>query len=484
MTIEQDRILAVEQALLGIKRAGDGLVVLPGLVKIGSLLEVNGIVRADDPVDETDLVTKGYGEMNYATKVRSMTYITTTYTVAEKDDVIVGAGSNATYPVNLPAATGSGRQLTFIYNAIGAMVVTPNGADTINGAANYTLVLGETLNIVNSIAGVGDITAEKLVHYPPDSHTHDDRYFIDSESDNRFAPITHSHDDLYYTKAQSDVNYAAALHTHSHTALTDIGTNTHAQIDTFIGSKAAASGLASLNASSLVVQNPANATATPTASKIPIADANGKLDGWINDASTTVKGKVELATDGETAAGVVVQGNDGRLSNARTPTAHNLLSDSHGDTLADTVVAGDIIIGNATPKFARLAKGTRGHRLVVGATLPEWQAETGWIDAGAMTWTYASASTFTVAGDQRAIFQKGTLLKFDQTTTKYAVVGSSSYSSPNTTVNIIVNTDYTIASAAITNPYYSYAANPQGWPGWFAWSPTLTGYSADPTNAV
>lgn len=68
----------------------------------------------------------------------------------------------------------------------------------------------------------------------------------------------------------------------SHTSLTDIGTNTHSQIDTFIGTKAAASGLASLNGSSLVVQNPANATATPTASKIPIADGSGKLDGWVS----------------------------------------------------------------------------------------------------------------------------------------------------------------------------------------------------------
>jgi hypothetical protein len=36
-------------------------------------------------------------------------------------------------------------------------------------------------------------------------------------------------------------------------------------------------------------------------------------------------------------------------------TAHNLLSTTHGDTLADTVVRGDIVYGNATPKWARLA---------------------------------------------------------------------------------------------------------------------------------
>ena len=42
----------------------------------------------------------------------------------------------------------------------------------------------------------------------------------------------------------------------------------------------------------------------------------------VPDASTTVKGAVELATDGETTSGLAVQANDGRLSNARTPTAH------------------------------------------------------------------------------------------------------------------------------------------------------------------
>jgi hypothetical protein len=40
-------------------------------------------------------------------------------------------------------------------------------------------------------------------------------------------------------------------------------------------------------------------------------------------ATTTATGVVELATNGENAANVVVQGNDTRLSDARTPTAHD-----------------------------------------------------------------------------------------------------------------------------------------------------------------
>ncbi|MDP2363884.1 MAG: hypothetical protein Q8M94_08960, partial [Ignavibacteria bacterium] len=48
-----------------------------------------------------------------------------------------------------------------------------------------------------------------------------------------------------------------------------------------VANKDAVSGYAGLNASQKVVKDPANATATPTASKIPIADATGKLDGWV-----------------------------------------------------------------------------------------------------------------------------------------------------------------------------------------------------------
>lgn len=59
--------------------------------------------------------------------------------------------------------------------------------------------------------------------------------------------------------------------------------------------KGAASGVATLTVAQKVVQDPDSATATSTASKIPIADATGKLDGWISDADATTKGKIQLA---------------------------------------------------------------------------------------------------------------------------------------------------------------------------------------------
>lgn len=108
----------------------------------------------------------------------------------------------------------------------------------------------------------------------------------------------------------------------------------------------------------------------------------------------------------------------------------------------------------------------------------------GWTDVSD-TWVYASASTFTIAGvDRTAIYTKGTRLRFKQGGGyKYAVVVSSSFST-NTTVTIAVNTDYTIANAAITDNDYSYQANPAGYPHFFAFTPTWAGFSANPAGAA
>jgi len=51
---------------------------------------------------------------------------------------------------------------------------------------------------------------------------------------------------------------------------------------------------------------------------------------------------------------------------------HNILSATHLDTLPDTVVAGDLMVGNATPKWARLARGTATYVLKAGAAVLAW----------------------------------------------------------------------------------------------------------------
>lgn len=88
------------------------------------------------------------------------------------------------------------------------------------------------------------------------------------------------------------------------------------------------------------------------------------------------------------------------------------------------------------------------------------------------TCTYASAQTFTVKGACTDIFTRDTRIKFDNPTTKYGVVISSSYASPNTTVTILTNADYTVANSAITNVYISYEASPAGYPRYFNFTPS------------
>lgn len=79
-------------------------------------------------------------------------------------------------------------------------------------------------------------------------------------------------------------------------------------------------------------------TATPAAAAIPKADGSGKLDSWVTaDAAAATASLRKLGTGATEACA----GNDSRLSNARTPTAH---ASSHnaggGDALAIDSEAG------------------------------------------------------------------------------------------------------------------------------------------------
>lgn len=131
-----------------------------------------------------------------------------------------------------------------------------------------------------------------------------------------------------------------------HQSLSGAGTNTHAQIDSHVastanphsvtaaqagavptGEKAAPGGVATLNGSSLVVQNPASAQTTPQAAKIPIADAGGDLDAWV----TYSPGGTDVAV-------------------------------TDGGTGLSTVAQGDLLYGSATDVLSQLAKNTTATR--------------------------------------------------------------------------------------------------------------------------
>lgn len=97
-----------------------------------------------------------------------------------------------------------------------------------------------------------------------------------------------------------------------------------------------------------------------------------------------------------------------------------------------------------------------------------WDADilAGWLPMGA-TLTYASASSFTTSVDLSAYIVPGTKFRFKQGGSfKYYYCSSIS----GTTINVDVNTDYVVANAAITDPWYSNAETPVGFPYEFNWN--------------
>ncbi len=103
----------------------------------------------------------------------------------------------------------------------------------------------------------------------------------------------------------------------------------------------------------------------------------------------------------------------------------------------------------------------------------------GWVAASSGTWSYKSATEIYASGDWSGT-QKGDRVKFVQTTTKFMVVTSvSAYDSGNdrTTLTVTGGTDYTVANAAISSPYWSRFPKPSGWPDSFNWTPTVSGSS-------
>lgn len=137
---------------------------------------------------------------------------------------------------------------------------------------------------------------------------------------------------------------------------------------------------------------------------------------------------------------------------------------------ANTIFSGPASGANASPTF----------RALVQSDLP---LTDGWMSAG-RNWKYASATTFTTNGDVRSEYPVGTKIMLTQTTVKYFYVIGATYSAPNTTVTVTGGSDYSLVNNDISSNYVSYVTTPRGFPGWFNFSPTLTGFSAYPGSSV
>jgi len=103
----------------------------------------------------------------------------------------------------------------------------------------------------------------------------------------------------------------------------------------------------------------------------------------------------------------------------------------------------------------------------------------GWIPV-TDTWTYASASTITVPTDGTTVYQKGIKIRLKQGGGYKYYVGTTVAA---TLITVLVNTDYTVANAAITDVSYSYIENPLGWPSAFNVTITTEGLTTPSYNS-
>jgi len=132
------------------------------------------------------------------------------------------------------------------------------------------------------------------------------------------------------------------------------------------------------------------------------------------------------------------------------------------DTSARTVEEGDVVMLAVTQKVMEDIQDIADNAQDIIDSFAG-----GWVGAGE-TWTYASADdptyTFTITGDKTTKYSAGMKIKLTQTTAKYFIITKVAYSSPNTTITMYGGTDYDLANAAITSPYYSTQKAPQGFP--------------------
>lgn len=124
------------------------------------------------------------------------------------------------------------------------------------------------------------------------------------------------------------------------------------------------------------------ATATPTANAIPKADGAGKLDTWVSDATTAVKGKVELATDGEIAASLAVQATDTRLAVAGKA-AFTIGGKIDGLTLPYGDLASEIV---PLSKTLTTLQGRRGVQGSAGTTTVVLELNGSPVGAATLSW--------------------------------------------------------------------------------------------------
>lgn len=152
----------------------------------------------------------------------------------------------------------------------------------------------------------------------------------------------------------------------------------------WVSATPAAGAMADPGSNGVVVRTALNTTVARTitaGTNVSVTNGSGVSDNpTINvlDASTSVKGAVELAMDGEAASGLAVQSNDARLSNARTPTAHASTHVTGGtDKIRDATASQDGLMTTAYASKLDGITGTNTGDVTIDTTLADVATVTG-----------------------------------------------------------------------------------------------------------
>lgn len=182
------------------------------------------------------------------------------------------------------------------------------------------------------------------------------------------------------------------------------------------------------------------------------------------------------------AAGITVSNGSGAAGNPTLALANDL---SALEALASTGIAvrsaSDTWVQRSIAGTSLFTTVTNGDGVSGDPTITiADEFKTGWVSAGE-TWTRTSNTTFTISGDLTGKYRKGHKIRWkDGGSYEYAYIEIVSHAAGTTTVTLNAGTDYAMAAATITENYYSAAELPFGFPVFFNYTPTATGFSVAP----
>lgn len=223
----------------------------------------------------------------------------------------------------------------------------------------------------------------KPTTFPPSAHSHApadispqghtsglNADMLDGQHATAFAAAVHTHvkadiTDFAHTHAPTDISPQG----HGSGLNADMVDGDHASAFERIANKGVPGGYASLDNNGKVVQDPANATATPTPNKIPIAGSDGKLaTGWLSDnlrtvsvgitvgdgvnpITTGVKGAIWIPISGTITEWTILS------TDGATPTTGSIEFDILKSTYADYPTMTSIVGSGTKPNISNSNKG-------------------------------------------------------------------------------------------------------------------------------